>query len=63
MMISYKTMMLTMLLRLSKSMDLMIWKYDDADLVFQAVHGPYDPAVFYGKKDLPLREVLASSNP
>ena len=25
----------------------------------QAVHGPYDPAVFYGKKDLPLREVRA----
>merc|ERR1712001_428998 len=23
----------------------------------KAVHGPYDPAVFYGKKDLPLREV------
>ena len=31
---------------------------DDDDLRFvQAVHGPYDPAVFYGKKDLPLREV------
>ena len=41
----------------------MIWLDDDfiqddgADHVAQAVHGPYDPAVFYGKKDLPLREV------
>ena len=23
----------------------------------KAVHGPYDPAVFYGKKDLPLSQV------
>ena len=32
------------------------------DFVVQAVHGPYDPAVFYGKKDLPLREVHSSSS-
>ena len=37
---------------------LFLWEDDDGDLlVVQAVHGPYDPAVFYGKKDLPLREV------
>ena len=30
---------------------------DGVDHIAQAVHGPYDPAVFYGKKDLPLREV------
>lgn len=24
----------------------------------KAVHGPYDPAIFYGKKDIPLSEVL-----
>jgi len=23
----------------------------------KAVHGPYDPAVFYGKKDIPLSQV------
>jgi hypothetical protein len=23
----------------------------------KAVHGPYDPAVFYGKKDVPLSQV------
>ena len=23
----------------------------------KAVHGPYDPAVFYGKKDVPLGQV------
>ena len=26
-------------------------------LLPQAVHGPYDPAVFYGKKDLKLSQV------
>ncbi len=26
-------------------------------LHFQAVHGPYDPAVFYGKRDIPLSQV------
>ena len=46
-------------------MDLIIWEDDGDDImqdayhVFQAVHGPYDPAVFYGKKDLPLREVIS----
>ena len=25
----------------------------------KAVHGPYDPAVFYGKKDMPLSQVPA----
>ena len=24
----------------------------------KAVHGPYDPAVFYGKADLPLSQVI-----
>ena len=24
----------------------------------KAVHGPYDPAVFYGKPDLPLSQVI-----
>ena len=23
----------------------------------KAIHGPYDPAVFYGKKDVPLGQV------
>ena len=36
----------------------LVLREDGVDLlVVQAVHGPYDPAVFYGKKDLPLREV------
>ena len=24
----------------------------------KAIHGPYDPAVFYGKADIPLSQVL-----
>ena len=24
----------------------------------KAIHGPYDPAVFYGKKDTPLGQVM-----
>ena len=27
----------------------------------KAVHGPYDPAVFYGKPDIPLSQVLIFS--
>ena len=23
----------------------------------KAIHGPYDPSVFYGKKDIPLSQV------
>ena len=26
----------------------------------KAVHGPYDPAVFYGKPDIPLSQVMQS---
>ena len=29
----------------------------------KAVHGPYDPAVFYGKKDVPLGEVKLQELP
>ncbi len=31
--------------------------YDYFQITFQAVHGPYDPAVFYGKRDIPLSQV------
>jgi len=29
----------------------------------KAIHGPYDPAVFYGKKDVPLGEVKLQELP
>ena len=29
----------------------------------KAVHGPYDPAVFYGKKDVPLGQVKLQDVP
>ena len=28
----------------------------------KAVHGPYDPAVFYGKRDVPLGQVCSSKS-